>query len=79
MNKVIDGKILDLLPLTEGQQAPPVIALQAHTCARCARSRRVGIWVLSQLILYSNFALENLTSRNAKHCGASLSDERLTI
>ena len=44
MNKFIDGNIL---PLTEGQQAPPVIALQAHTCARCARSRHVGMGALS--------------------------------
>ena len=44
MNKLIDGNIL---PLTEGQQAPPVIALQAHTCARCARSRHVGMGALS--------------------------------
>ena len=52
MNKFIDGNIL---PLTEGQQAPPVIALQTHTCARCARSCHVGMGALSANA--SNFAL----------------------
>ena len=48
-------KLLDLLPLTEEQQVPPVIALQAHTCARCTRIRsrtcRVGMRALSEQII----------------------------